>query len=38
MNLKGILDINKTISKDLFKETNYPWEVLSIYKRIILLL
>ena len=28
MNLKGILDINKTISKDLFKETNYPWEVL----------
>ena len=33
MNLKGILDINKTISKDLFKETNYPWEVLP-YKRL----
>lgn len=28
MNLKGILNINKTISKELFKKTNYPWEAL----------
>ena len=38
MNLKGILDINKTISKDLFKETNYPWEVLPYIKDYIITL
>lgn len=38
MNLKGILDINKTIGKDLFKETNYPWEVLPYIKDYIITL
>lgn len=38
MNLKGILDINKTISKDLFKETNYPREVLPYIKDYIITL
>lgn len=38
MNLKGILDINKTISKDLFKKTNYPWEVLPYIKDYIITL
>lgn len=38
MNLKGILDINKIISKDLFKETNYPWEVLPYIKDYIITL
>lgn len=38
MNLKGILDINKTISKDLFKEINYPWEVLPYIKDYIITL
>ena len=38
MNLKGILDINKTISKDLFKETNYPWEALPYIKDYIITL
>ena len=38
MNLKGILDINKTISKGLFKETNYPWEVLPYIKDYIITL
>ena len=38
MNLKGILDINKTISKDLFKETNYTWEVLPYIKDYIITL
>ena len=38
MNLKGILDINNTISKDLFKETNYPWEVLPYIKDYIITL
>ena len=28
MNLKNIIDINKTISKSLFEGVNYPWEVL----------
>lgn len=38
MNLKGILDINKIISKDLFKETDYPWEVLPYIKDYIITL
>lgn len=38
MNLKGILDINKTISKELFKENNYPWEVLPYIKDYIITL
>lgn len=38
MNLKGILDINKTINKDLFKETNYPREVLPYIKDYIITL
>ena len=38
MNLKGILDINKIISKDLFKETNYPWEALPYIKDYIITL
>ena len=28
MKLSGILDINRTISKELFEDSNYPWEVL----------
>lgn len=28
MKLSGILDINKTICKELFEHSNYPWEVL----------
>ena len=28
MNLKGILDIDKTICKEIFKENSYPWNVL----------
>ena len=28
MDLKNIIDINKTISKSLFEGVNYPWEVL----------
>lgn len=38
MNLKGILDINKTISKELFKKTKYPWEVLPYIKDYIIAL
>ena len=38
MNLKGIVDINKTISKDLFKGANYPWEVLPYIKDYIITL
>ena len=38
MNLKGILDINKTISKELFKKTKYPWKILPYIKDYIIAL